>query len=77
MSVDRNRRLVEENYPRIAAELLDPLLDLLSMSREELWGDVDKFLMILVVGIRTTRHPEFGSIRLTNTWLATCRCFRA
>lgn len=53
--------LVSENYPRIATDLLTPILELLRLAREHCGGDVDKFLLILVVAIRTTRHPEFWS----------------
>lgn len=34
-------------------------MELLSVAREVCGGDVDKFLIILVVAIRTTEHPDF------------------
>lgn len=49
------------NYPRIATSLLSPLLQLLSLSREHCGGDIDKFLVILVVAIRTTKHRDFAA----------------
>ncbi|HEY8617218.1 hypothetical protein [Phenylobacterium sp.] len=52
-------RLVSENYPAVARDLLKPLLDICSLSREACGGDMDKFLILLVVGVRTTEHPEF------------------
>jgi hypothetical protein len=52
--------LVAENYPRIATDLLAPLLELLRLSREFCGGDLDKFLVIMVVALRTTAHREFA-----------------
>lgn len=53
-------RLVADSYPRIATDLLTPLLDLFRLAREYCGGDVDKFMVIMVVAIRTTRHPDFA-----------------
>ncbi len=55
------RRLVADNYPAIARSLLRPLLHLLSISREACGGDVDKFLIMLVIAIRTTEHEGFAA----------------
>src|ERR1700742_1020485 len=55
------RHLVAENYPAIARSLLRPLLHLLSLSREACGGDVDKFLIMLVIAIRTTEHEAFAT----------------
>ena len=55
------RRLVAENYPVIARSLLRPLLHLLSTSREACSGDIDKFMIMVVVAIRTTEHESFAS----------------
>lgn len=55
------RRLVADNYPVIARGLLRPLLHLLSVSREACSGDIDKFMIMLVVAIRTTEHESFAS----------------
>ena len=61
LSVGREmlRHLVADNYPTIARNLLRPLLHLLSTSREACGGDVDKFLIMLVIAIRTTEHVGF------------------
>jgi DNA-binding MarR family transcriptional regulator len=53
--------LVAEHHPKIAPGLLAPLLDLLSVSRAACGGDVDKFLILLVVGVRTAEHAEFAT----------------
>ena len=52
---------VAENYPVIAHDLLRPLLDLFSTARMLCGGDVDKFLIMLVVANRTTEHKLFAS----------------
>lgn len=54
------RHLVAENYPAIARSLLRPLLRLLNISRAACSGDVDKFLIMLVIAIRTTEHEGFA-----------------
>ena len=54
-------RLVAGNYPVIAHSLLRPLLDLFSVSRQACGGDMDKFLIMLVVAIRTTEHKLFAT----------------
>ena len=56
-------RLVAENYPAIARGLLEPLFDLLMLSREACGGDAEKFLIMVVVAIRTTEHELFATFR--------------
>ncbi|MGC1304180.1 MAG: hypothetical protein WA840_17575 [Caulobacteraceae bacterium] len=58
---DEVRAAVAANYPKIAHDLLRPLLDLLSIAREACGGDVDKFLIMLVVAVRTTEHKAFAT----------------
>lgn len=53
--------LVADNYPRLATDLLAPILDLLRLSREHCGGDVDKFLVMLEVALRTSPHPDFAA----------------
>jgi hypothetical protein len=57
--------LVADNYPVIAHGLLRPLLDVFSLSREACGGDADKFLIMLVVAIRTTEHKLFATYSQT------------
>jgi hypothetical protein len=54
------QQLVAENYSAISLGLLGPLLDVLGLSREACGGDMDKFLIMLVVAIRTTAHKDFA-----------------
>ena len=51
--------LTAEAYPAIARDLLRPLLELSSLARELCGGDFDRFLILLVVGMRTVEHPQF------------------
>jgi hypothetical protein len=53
------KTLVAEHYPEVAAELVEPLLRLLHVARVYCGGDIDKFLVMMVVGLRTTQHPDF------------------
>jgi hypothetical protein len=57
--------LVAGHYPAIAHSLLRPLLDLFSVSREACGGDIDKFMIMLVVAIRTTEHRLFATYSQT------------
>ena len=55
---------LRDNYPRVASDLLRPLLNVFSAAREVCDGDIDKFVILLVIAMRTTEHPEFK--RLTD-----------
>lgn len=52
-------RLLADNYPAVADDLLKPLLELCSCSRAACGGDIDKFVILLAVAMRTTSHPDF------------------
>jgi CRP-like cAMP-binding protein len=51
-----------DRYPGHAAELLNPLLDMLGRSREAFNGDLDIFLIVLVILARTVQHPQFRKL---------------
>lgn len=53
-------RLVSGNFPTLASNLLRPVLDFLTISRAACGGDGDKFLILLVVGMRTVEHKDFA-----------------
>lgn len=53
--------LVAANYPSISHGILRPILELSRISRAVCGGDMDKYLIMLVVAVRTTEHPAFGS----------------
>ncbi|HEY8615720.1 hypothetical protein [Phenylobacterium sp.] len=50
---------IREGYPAIASDLLQPLLRFMTVGRGNLGGDTDKILVMLVIAVRTTQHPEF------------------
>lgn len=54
--------LVQRNYPAVAKDLLNPLLEMMRLSREHCDGDMDKFLILMVVGVRTLEHPAFAGL---------------
>jgi hypothetical protein len=54
---------VASEYPQIATELLEPLTRLLQLARTYCDGDIDKFLVVMVIALRTTQHPDFRAAR--------------
>jgi hypothetical protein len=55
---------VSENYPSIAPDLLQPLLRFMTVARTVVGGDADKILLMLIIGVRTTQHPDFADLTL-------------
>jgi hypothetical protein len=55
---------VTENYGRVSADLLAPLLDFLSTASEVSEGDVEKLMIMIVVGLRSLAHPVFKHRRM-------------
>jgi hypothetical protein len=53
------KTLVAAHYPQIATDLLEPLTRLLQLARESCGGDIDKFLVVLVISLRATQHRDF------------------
>lgn len=51
---------VHEEYPKIAADLVEPLINFFTAARECVGGDSDKILLLLVISARTKRHPDFA-----------------
>lgn len=62
----RHKSLLTELHPKVAFDLLQPLTELLSVARQVCGGDVDKFLIMLVVGVRTAGHPAFKAFSHTD-----------
>ncbi|MDB5446110.1 MAG: hypothetical protein JWQ97_1427 [Phenylobacterium sp.] len=56
--------LLRRRYPQIAKDLLAPLLDVLSIGRATCDGDLDKLLIVLVVGMRTVEHKDVETMDL-------------
>jgi len=55
------KTLVADHYPQIAQDLLKPLLRLFSHCIDVCNSDMTKFMIMLVVGLRTTMHRDFAS----------------
>jgi CRP-like cAMP-binding protein len=53
------KSLAAAHYPEIASDLLEALLRMLQAARIHCGGDIDKFLVMMVIGLRTTSHPSF------------------
>jgi hypothetical protein len=62
MDLHGRRRLLDEVHPRVAYDLLHPLTELLSVARDFCGADLDKFLIILAIGVRTAGHPAFKGL---------------
>jgi len=54
--------LLRDHYPSVASDLLRPLLNVLSAARAVCDGDVDKYLILLVLGMRISEHPDFKAL---------------
>lgn len=50
---------VAQNYGRLSPEILEPLLDLLATASVVSEGDLDKLMIMIVVGLRSMAHPVF------------------
>lgn len=48
--------VLRRRYPQLAKEFLAPLVELLGEGRTASGGDLDKLLIVLVVGLRTAEH---------------------
>lgn len=54
-----SKQLVAEHYPQVAAEILEPLARLLQLARTSCGGDIDKFMILMLIALRTTQHRDF------------------
>src|SRR6516165_10247788 len=55
---------LRRSYPQLAKDLVSPLLELLSVARAACDGDLDKYLIILVVGMRTVEDRRFADVNM-------------
>jgi hypothetical protein len=56
------RELVAGEFNTIAKDILTPLIDVLAIARRYFRGDMDKFLVMLVIGVRTSGDPTFRAL---------------
>ena len=57
-------KLLHDQYHRVASEIISPIVELLTIARAECGGDLDKFLIILVIALRTTDAAPTRDLRL-------------
>ncbi len=53
------KHLLANHFPQVAADVLDPLVRFLHVARNACGGDIDKFLVLTVIALRATQHPDF------------------
>ena len=58
-SVDQ---LLRDNYGRVAKDLIAPMLDLVTEAHRTFGGDIEKFHIILLIGLRTVEHRDAAAI---------------
>jgi hypothetical protein len=56
--------LLRDNYPRIAKHLVGGLVEVLCQARAVAGGDLDKFLVLLVITMRTVEDQRFAEMNL-------------
>lgn len=52
--------ILRRNYPRIANDILRPLVDLIAICRTTCGGDAQKSEILLLIALRTVAHPAFS-----------------
>jgi Holliday junction resolvasome RuvABC ATP-dependent DNA helicase subunit len=57
--------LLRARYPEFAAQILSPFHDVLLASRAVCGGDMESFLIMLAVALRTVEHEDFRRLRAT------------
>lgn len=56
--------LLRRNYPRIANDILRPLVDIIATCRATCGGDAQKSEILLLIALRTVAHPAFGTMSI-------------
>lgn len=54
--------LVRQAYPRLAKDLLRPILAVLATARGICGGDAQKSEILMLIAMRTVEHPDFGKL---------------
>ncbi len=58
----RTSDLLFDQYGLVAKDLISPLLDLLVAVRAHFGGDLDQFIIFLLISLRTAEHPAVATI---------------
>jgi hypothetical protein len=56
--------LLRDNYPRFAKHLVGAMIELLCQARAAADGDLDKFLVLLVITMRTVEDQRYADMNL-------------
>ena len=54
--------LMFDQYSVLAKDLISPLLDLMVAVRTHFGGDLDRFIIFLLIALRTAEHPKAAAI---------------
>jgi hypothetical protein len=54
--------LIRQAYPRLAKDLLRPLLAVLGTARGICQGDTQKSEILMLIAMRSVEHPDFGKL---------------
>jgi hypothetical protein len=54
--------LMFDQYAVLAKDLIGPLLDLMVAVRTHFGGDLDRFIIFLLIALRTAEHPKAAAI---------------
>ena len=57
-------KLLHDQYHLVASEIISPIVDLLTVARSSCDGDLDKFLIMMVIALRTTDAVPTRDLRL-------------
>ena len=68
-------KLLRENYLSIAKDLLGPLQAVLATARAEFGGDLDKFIVLLEVSMRTVEDKRLSDLSTEEFWHGTAKAY--
>ena len=57
-------KLLHDQYHLVASQIISPIVDLLTVARAVCMGDLDKYLILLVIALRTTDAQPTRELRL-------------
>jgi DNA-binding transcriptional ArsR family regulator len=70
-------QLLRQAYPRLAKELLRPLLAILGSAREICGGDPQKSEILMLVAMRSVEHPDFAKLSYDEIVSGTAPSYRS
>jgi DNA-binding transcriptional ArsR family regulator len=70
-------QLLREAYPRLAKDLLRPLLAIMATARSICGGDAQKSEILMLIAMRSVEHPEFGKLSYDEVATGTAPAYRS